>query len=94
MAAQVTCTECIANGTWKDLSRKDCKICGPDKDMSWSAADGCNPLNEFVKWILYSFDKSYTTYAFAHYGTVFCRNVFNVFLSGGRYDMVLTLHEM
>ncbi|KAH7706562.1 hypothetical protein AAVH_26191, partial [Aphelenchoides avenae] len=61
--AQVTCTECIAADRWKDLTRTDCKVCGPVKNISWSAADGQNPLKDFVDWILHSFDKAYSTYA-------------------------------
>lgn len=65
----MTCSECIAQDRWKDLTRTDCKVCGPRKQVSWSVAEGHNALNEFVTWILHSFDKKYTTYAFAHYGT-------------------------
>ena len=38
-------------------------------EVTWSEAEGMNPLSEFVAWLPYSFDKAYTTYAFAHYGT-------------------------
>ncbi|KAH7708490.1 Protein C25F9.2 protein [Aphelenchoides avenae] len=50
------------------------------KEVTWSEAEGKNPLNEFVAWLLYSFDKSFTTYAFAHYG--------------GRYEMQLAVNEI
>jgi hypothetical protein len=68
VCAQVTCSECIAKDEWQDLSRRDCRICGGLKEVTWSAAEGKNPLNEFVNWVLHSFDKSFHTYAFAHYG--------------------------
>ncbi|KAH7691331.1 Protein C25F9.2 protein, partial [Aphelenchoides avenae] len=77
---EVTCSECIAKDQWKDLSRRDCRICGGLKEVTWSAAEGKNPLSEFVSWILHSFDKSFHTYAFAHYG--------------GRYDMQLVVSEI
>lgn len=66
----VTCTECIAQNTWKDLARTDCKVCGPRKRVTWSEAEGQGALSEFVNWILHDLDKTYTTYAFAHYGNV------------------------
>lgn len=70
VCAMVTCTECIAQNTWKDLTRTDCKVCGPQKRKTWSEAEGQSPLSEFVKWILQDLNKNYTTYAFAHYGNV------------------------
>ncbi|KAH7698432.1 Protein C25F9.2 protein, partial [Aphelenchoides avenae] len=89
VCAQVTCSQCVdwtgldwtgLECDWKDLSKKDCKICGAMKEVTWSQAEGKNPLKEFVSWVLYSFDKAYPTYAFAHYG--------------GRYDMQLVVNEV
>ncbi|KAH7697877.1 hypothetical protein AAVH_35036 [Aphelenchoides avenae] len=94
VCAQVTCSQCIANDNWKDLSRRDCKICGGLKEVMWSAAEGKNPLSEFVNWILHSFDKSFHTYAF--HITVWGKQVrmgVNP-ITGGRYDMRLVLSEI
>ncbi|KAH7709673.1 hypothetical protein AAVH_23057 [Aphelenchoides avenae] len=57
VCALVTCSECIAQDRWKDLSRPDCKVCGPRKQATWSVAEGQNALHEFVSWILHGFDK-------------------------------------
>uniref|UniRef100_A0A914IFF8 DNA-directed DNA polymerase n=2 Tax=Globodera rostochiensis TaxID=31243 RepID=A0A914IFF8_GLORO len=68
----MTCTECVGE-------QKECEICGDGPKMiTWSMADGLEPMYEFVNWIM-GF-KNYETVAFAHYG--------------GRFDSHFVLREL
>lgn len=78
--ASVFCSKCIQANIWTQDDTHNCSICGPRREYVWSAARGDKPLQDFVKWILYSLNKSYKTVAFSHFG--------------GRYDMTLVLGQL
>uniref|UniRef100_A0A914H847 DNA-directed DNA polymerase n=1 Tax=Globodera rostochiensis TaxID=31243 RepID=A0A914H847_GLORO len=61
ISAAHTCTDCC------EEKNKECDICVPGPRLiTWSAADGIDPLSEFIDWIL-GF-KNADTIAFAQYG--------------------------
>uniref|UniRef100_A0A914I773 DNA-directed DNA polymerase n=1 Tax=Globodera rostochiensis TaxID=31243 RepID=A0A914I773_GLORO len=61
ISAAHTCSTCC------ETKNEECAICLPGPRMvTWSAADGIDPLSEFIDWIL-GF-KGIDTIAFAHYG--------------------------
>lgn len=82
ITAIVTCTNCIASGTWEDLENTECEVCGPEKVFKcgeWELDDG-DVVGEFLDFMLYALPKDYTTYAYAH--------------NGGKYDNHFLLQEL
>uniref|UniRef100_A0A914HZ65 DNA-directed DNA polymerase n=1 Tax=Globodera rostochiensis TaxID=31243 RepID=A0A914HZ65_GLORO len=85
ISARVTCTECCDDG-----SRKECRICGTEREKDWSEAEGREPIKEFLEWILSAFDKKYKTYLFAHNAGRFDGHfVFNYLCRAGKSPMPL-----
>ncbi|KAH7708767.1 Protein C25F9.2 protein [Aphelenchoides avenae] len=53
LAAHITCTKCIDAGCWKDVGKKDCKVCGPEKLKVWPEWAYTERITmEFVEWLL------------------------------------------
>lgn len=86
ISARVFCTRCVASGCWNQPLDEECDICGEHRTFTWATEDFTktdadkkficdNPLNEFVKWLLYYFNKKYPQRKFpslclAHNGVV------------------------
>uniref|UniRef100_A0A183BU48 DNA-directed DNA polymerase n=1 Tax=Globodera pallida TaxID=36090 RepID=A0A183BU48_GLOPA len=85
ISARMTCTECCDDG-----SRKECRICGTEREKDWSEAEGQEPIKDFLEWILTAFDKKYKTYLFAHNAGRFDGHfVFNYLCRTGKSPMPL-----
>ncbi|KAL3093787.1 hypothetical protein niasHS_005126 [Heterodera schachtii] len=71
VSAARTCSIC-------EGEERECEICKGPKIITWSVADGLDPMSEFVLWIM-GF-KQFETVAFAHYA--------------GRFDSHFVLSEL
>ncbi|KAH7708191.1 hypothetical protein AAVH_24561 [Aphelenchoides avenae] len=81
LAAHITCTKCIDAGCWKDVSKKDCKVCGPEKLKVWPEWAQTERITmEFLEWLLRDLPNKYETLAYAH--------------NGARYDNHFVLQEL
>ncbi|KAH7695646.1 hypothetical protein AAVH_37292 [Aphelenchoides avenae] len=53
LTAHITCTKCIDAGCWKDVSKKDCRVCGPEKLKAWPERAHTERITmEFLEWLL------------------------------------------
>ncbi|KAH7706669.1 hypothetical protein AAVH_26108 [Aphelenchoides avenae] len=81
LTAHITCTKCIDAGCWKDVSKKDCRVCGPEKLKAWPERAHTERITmEFLEWLLRDLPKKYETLACAH--------------NGARYDNHFVLQEL
>ncbi|KAH7698215.1 hypothetical protein AAVH_34696, partial [Aphelenchoides avenae] len=81
LAAHITGTKCIDAGCWMDVSKNDCKVCGPEKLKVWPEWAYTERITmEFVEWLLRDLPKKYETLAYAH--------------NGARYDNHFVLQEL
>ncbi|KAL3076483.1 hypothetical protein niasHS_011807 [Heterodera schachtii] len=71
VSAALTCSICAGE-------KRKCEICEEPKKITWSVADGFDPMSEFVVWIM-GF-RRFETIAFAHYA--------------GRFDSHFVLSEL
>ncbi|KAL3119393.1 hypothetical protein niasHT_004001 [Heterodera trifolii] len=71
VSAALTCSICAGE-------ERKCEICEGPKKITWSVADGFDPMSEFVVWIM-GF-RRFETIAFAHYA--------------GRFDSHFVLSEL
>lgn len=92
IAARVFCTRCVAVGKWNLPLDEECDICGEDRTFTWSTNEFnktivdkkfvcANPLREFVKWLLYYFNKKhpqrkYSSLCLAHNGVIYYLNLY------------------
>uniref|UniRef100_A0A914HC45 DNA-directed DNA polymerase n=2 Tax=Globodera rostochiensis TaxID=31243 RepID=A0A914HC45_GLORO len=63
ISLRITCTVCSDKG-----EMDDCIICGPQRLLDWSEAEGHDPIPNFSEWLLTSFDKKYDTIVWSHNG--------------------------
>ncbi|KAH7702549.1 putative DNA polymerase, partial [Aphelenchoides avenae] len=69
VSVHITCTDCIANGTWEDFKRTDCKICGPKKHWkigAWELPEDRTVVDALLELLLNNLPKGHPTYAYAH----------------------------
>lgn len=81
IAASIACPSCIKSGAWKESLRGKprCEVCGEHRNIAFCQRSfretqmdkqvvAQNPLEAFVKWILYDLPIKYDTVAISHYG--------------------------
>ncbi|KAH7705853.1 hypothetical protein AAVH_26935 [Aphelenchoides avenae] len=69
VSVHITCTDCIAKGTWENFEQKDCKICGPKKHWkfgAWELPEGRTVIDGLLELLLNELPKGYPVYAYAH----------------------------
>lgn len=93
IAAWVTCPSCIKAGTWRDSlnNGSSCKICGKNRTVAFAECDfkstnvdkkviTADPVQCFIKWLLYDLPSQHESIVYSHYG--------------GRFDMVLLFRKL
>ncbi|KAH7696259.1 hypothetical protein AAVH_36673, partial [Aphelenchoides avenae] len=69
VSVHITCTGCIAKGTWENFEQTDCKICGPKKHWkfgAWELPEGRTVIDALLELLLNNLPKGYPVYAYAH----------------------------
>ncbi|KAH7684702.1 hypothetical protein AAVH_40790, partial [Aphelenchoides avenae] len=69
VSVHITCTDCIAKGTWEDFEQTDCKICGPKKHWkfgAWELPEDRTVVDALLELLLNNLPKGYPVYAYAH----------------------------